>query len=144
MMGADAPGETPVITQSLSTTISSCRAVALLALLVVLATCRADAPTAGAVLAEGWDTATDVAIMHIPAACPTQRIEYRGWQKDAASPASVEFVVSQMDREIHSTASGDFADYTSGVVDWTLKDAQVYALTVRGVNARWRFAVTCQ
>ena len=133
-----------MITQSLSTTISSCRAIALLALLVVLAACRADAPTTGTLLAEGWATATDVTAMDIPAACPAQRLEYRGWQKDDATPASLEFVVSQLDREIHSTASGDFADYNIGAADWTLPDAQVYALTVRGVNARWRFAVTCQ
>lgn len=115
----------------------------LIPLLLLLAACR-PSPSAGQLLAEGWDTATDVVVMTIPAACQAQRIEYRAWQKDDTAPASVEFVVSQMGSEVLSTANGDFADYTSGVVDWTLKDAQVYALTVRGVNARWRFAVTCQ
>ena len=120
------------------------RRLAFIVLVVAVGACRKGAPTTAPLLAEGWDTATDVAVMHIPAACPTQRIEYKGWQKDAAAPASVEFVVSQLDREIYSTASGDFADYTIGAADWTLKEAQVYALTVRGVNARWRFTVTCQ
>ena len=117
----------------------------LITILLLLAACRTGSPpTAGLLLAQGWDSATDVVVMNIPAACPAQRIEYRGWQKDTAAPASVEFVVSQMGSEVLSTANGDFADYTSGVVDWTLKDEQVYALTVRGVNARWRFVVTCQ
>ena len=114
-------------------------------LLLLLAACREGAPpTAGLLLAQGWDSATDVVVMNIPAACPAQRLEYAGWQIEPAVPASVEFVVSQMGSEVLSTANGNFADYTSGVVDWTLKDEQVYALTVRGVSARWRFAVTCQ
>ncbi len=117
----------------------------LIPLLLLLAACRAGAPpTAGLLLAQGWDTATDVVVMTIPAACQAQRIEYRGWQKDTAAPASVEFVVSQMNGEVLVTASGDFTDYTTDTVDWALEDGQVYALTVRGVNARWRFDVTCQ
>ena len=115
----------------------------LIPLLLLLAACR-PSPSAGQLLAEGWDTATDVVVMTIPAACQAQRIEYRGWQKDTAAPASVEFVVSQMNSEVLATASGAFTDYTTDTVDWALEDGQVYALTVRGVNARWRFAVTCQ
>jgi hypothetical protein len=115
----------------------------LIPLLLLLAACR-PSPSAGQLLAEGWDTATDVVVMTIPAACQAQRLEYRAWQKDDTTPASVEFVVSQMNSEVLSTASGDFTDYTTGVSDWTLDGGQVYALTVRGVNARWRFAVTCQ
>lgn len=116
----------------------------ILALLLALGACRTAPPTAGAILAQGWATATDVVLLDIPAACPAQRLEYAGWQKDTATPASVEFVVSQRDNEVLATASGDFIDYTSGAADWTLEDDAVYALTVRGVNARWRFAVTCR
>lgn len=120
------------------------RVAAILALLLALAACRTAPTTAGTVLAQGWDTATDVALLDVPAACPAQRLEYAGWQKDMAAPAAVEFVVSQRDSEVLATASGDFTEYTSGTADWTLKADAVYALTVRGINARWRFAVTCR
>jgi hypothetical protein len=119
------------------------RILAVIAVALILSACRADASTR-LLLAEGWDTATDVAVMTIPAACPAQRIEYRAWQKDKNTPASVEFVISQMSSEVLATASGDFTDYTIGAADWTLEAGQVYALTVRGINARWRFAVTCR
>ena len=46
-------------------------------------------------------------------------------QADNDAPASLEFVISQLDREIHSTGSGDFTDYTIGAADWALKDAAV-------------------
>lgn len=115
----------------------------LIPLLLLLAACRTP-PTTGAILADGWASATDVVLLDIPAACPAQRLEYAGWQIEAAIPASVEFVVSQMGSEVLSTANGDFADYTTGTADWTLEEGRVYALTVRGVNARWRFLVTCR
>lgn len=115
----------------------------LIPLLLLLAACRTP-PTTGAILADGWASATDVVLLDIPAACPAQRLEYAGWQIEAAIPASVEFVVSQMGSEVLSTANGDFADYTTGAADWTLEEGRVYALTVRGVNARWRFVVTCR
>jgi hypothetical protein len=48
----------------------------LIPLLLLLAACR-PSPSAGQLLAEGWDTATDVVVMTIPAACQAQRLEYR-------------------------------------------------------------------
>lgn len=110
---------------------------------LALMTCRPAADTVGTVLAEGWSTATDVVVLDIPADCPAQRLEYAGWQVDAARPSSLAFVVSQLEEEVIAAATGDFADYMTGAADWRLA-AGVYALTVRGVNARWRFAVTCQ
>jgi len=114
-------------------------------LAVVLSACQADAPTAaGTVLAEGWDTAADVILMDIPADCPAQRLEYAAWQQDTNLPARLEFVVSQFENRVDSITTDSFTDYAGGTADWSLEDNEVYALTVRGVNARWRFTVTCQ
>lgn len=120
------------------------KAPAFMVLAVALAACRAAPSTTGTILAEGWDTATDVVVLDIPADCPAQRLEYAAWQVDDARLAQVDFVASQMGDQVHTTATGEFADYADGAADWTLKDDAVYALTARGINARWRFAVICQ
>lgn len=107
-----------------------------------------DSPTPVAegprVIAEGWDTGVATFLMDVPESCPVQSLEYRGWQKTADSSASIRFIVSKMNEKITTVDAGDFAEFTEGTADLALKDDTVYALTVRGVNARWRFVVICR
>lgn len=101
------------------------------------------APASAAPIVEAWSSGAETFAMDLPAECAAQRLEYAAWQIDAALPAQLDFVVSQLGDQVHTTGTGDFTDYTDGAADWTLKDDAVYALTARGINARWRFAVTC-
>lgn len=97
----------------------------------------------GTVLVEAWASDTDTFLMDVPELCAAQRLDYSGWQRDSNLPASLEFAVSQLNNEIQST-NIKINDIAQGVEDWTLADNEVYALIVRGTNARWRFVVTCQ
>ena len=100
-----------------------------------------DAPSP--VLAEGWAEATEVFALNVPADCPAQRLDYRAWQKDPALPATIEFYVSKMNEPVTTTGPQPVTEYTESSTTWSL-DATTYALTVRGVTARWRFALACQ
>ena len=98
--------------------------------------------TPNTVLVEDWQDATEIYLLDVPDMCPAQRLDYRAWQKDPAQPASVEFVISKMNEPVTTTGQVDVIEFAQGSAAWAL-DATTYALTVRGVNARWRFAVTC-
>lgn len=97
----------------------------------------------GTILVEGWDEAVDTFLMDVPDLCPSQRLDYSAWQKDLEQPAWVEFVVSQMEEPVHTTGRTDVAEFVQDSQRWSLDDDSVYALTVRGIHARWRFAVVC-
>ncbi len=98
----------------------------------------------GTVLAEGWDDGADTFLMDVPALCPAQRLEYTAWQKYDTNEADVEFIVSQMGNTIQTDGAADFTDIVQDGATWALSDDSVYALTVRGRNARWRFSVACE
>lgn len=93
-------------------------------------------------LVEGWAAGVDTFVLDVPEGCRVQRLNYTAWQQDDALPARIEFAVSQMGDPVSSTGTA-VEDLAQDVVDLPLTADQVYALTVRGVNARWRFAVTC-
>lgn len=108
---------------------------------------RSDLPTPASearIIAEGWDAGVATFLLDVPESCPVQSLEYRGWQKAADSSAALRFVVSKMNEKVTTVDAGDFAEFTEGTADLALKDDAVYALTVQGINARWRFAVTCR
>lgn len=94
------------------------KAPAFMVLAVALAACRAAPSTTGTILAEGWDTATDVVVLDIPADCPAQRLEYAAWQQDTNLPARLEFVVSQFENRVDSITTDSFTDYAGGTADW--------------------------
>lgn len=92
---------------------------------------------------EGWAAGADTFLMDVPADCAAQELTYSLWQIDPAQPASVEFVVSKMGDQVYTTGRQEFSDYITGITTLPLLDDSVYALNVRGINARWRFSIVC-
>ena len=103
-----------------------------------------NSPPAASAIIEEWSSGADTFLMDVPTSCPVQELNYKLWQSDATRPASVEFVVSKMGNQVYTTDRQEFTDYVTSATTLSLPDNSVYALNVRGINARWRFSIACQ
>lgn len=103
-----------------------------------------NSPPAASAIIEEWASGADTFLMDVPTSCPVQELNYKLWQSDATRPASVEFVVSKMGNQVYTTGRQEFTDYVTSATTLSLPDNSVYALNVRGINARWRFSIACQ